>query len=244
MRTIVARTTAVANQLGRPRARAELVMLAGFIVVVAVTIIVCLAFINSNRVWIKYHPDHDKSPLDQIGPFIGGVSLFFAAISAWLTAFLITWRNARLQRYMSAVDSFRALYDAFWTPPDVAFVRRCIISSDEYGKVLQPVLEIRNRTEFNELCSAQNETLERLDKFLSVLVRIKSFSVSKEWDYIIREQRKLLRKVIHGAFWVKYAYNRRPELWLYIFDHWPELLPPNAPRIPDSTRELKWADFQ
>jgi hypothetical protein len=219
-----------------------ILMLGGLLASVAVMVTAIFIFINCNRVWIKHHPS-SQTPFDQIGPFIGGISLFFATLVAWITAFLITWRNARQERYMNAVNSFRALYQAFWTPDDIAYARKWIISEDEYANVLKPVLENRNLSEFNQLDEAQNAKLEILDKFLAVLVRIKSFSVSGELDYIPEAQRTLWRKVIHGSFWVAYAYKHRPELWYYIYEHWDELLPQGAPRVPDPTRELKWEDL-
>jgi hypothetical protein len=159
------------------------------VIAVTVTVIACLVFINDNRVWIKHHPS-DKTPLDQIGSFIGGISLFFATLVAWITAYLVTEKNARLERYASAVNSFRLLYDEFWKP-DVAVARKWVISSTEYNTVLVPVLKNRNKKCLNELCDKQNATLEIMDRFLSVLVRIKSFSVSGELANIPPEQLEL-----------------------------------------------------
>jgi hypothetical protein len=219
-----------------------IVMTSGLVIAITVAAIACFVFINSNRVWLKYHHLSDKTPLDQIGSFIGGVSLFLATLVAWVTAYLVTERNARLERYMAAVASFRILYEEFWKP-EAAIARKWIISADEY-KVLRLVLENRNRKELNELDKDENAILETLDRFLSVLVRIKSFSVSKELDYIALSQRRLWRKIIHGTFWVDYAYKHRPELWTYLYRHWKEeLIPPNAPEIPDLTRDLEFDDF-
>jgi hypothetical protein len=209
------------------------------IITVIVTVIACLIFINNNRVWIKYHPS-DKTPLDQIGSFIGGISLFFATLVAWITAYLVTEKNARLERYASAVGSFRVLYDEFWRP-DVAVSRKWIISSCEYEANLVQVLKHRNSTVLNELGDEQNTILETLDRFLSVLVRIKSFSVSGELSNVPSEQLRLWRKVIHGSFWIKYAYDHRPDLWTYLYRHWrEELLPPGAPELPDPTKALEF----
>jgi hypothetical protein len=209
------------------------------VIAILVTIFACLVFINDNRVWIKHHPS-DKTPLDQIGSFIGGISLFFATLVAWITAYLVTEKNARLERYASAVNSFRVLYDEFWKP-DVAVARKWIISGAEYSAVLLPVLKNRNSTVLNELDEKQNAILETLDRFLSVLVRIKSFSVSGELANVPPPQLELWRKVIHGSFWSRYAYDHRPELWTYLYRHWKvELLPLDAPEFPDSTRGLKF----
>jgi hypothetical protein len=226
-------------------------MAVGVIVSVIVITIASLIFINCNRIWIKHHPLTHLTPLDQIGPFLGGISLFFATIVAWVTAFIITWRNARLERYMTAVNSFRSLYEAFWKSDDISDARKWIISADEYAKILKPVLENRNRQPLNQLDKDkfgwplnqldkyQNDVLETLDKFLAVLVRIKSFSISGELDYIPEAQQILWGKVIHASFWIDFAYNHRLELWVYLHRHWDELIPPGSPEVPDPRQELK-----
>jgi hypothetical protein len=223
-----------------------ILMVVGVLASVAVLIIAILVFINCNRVWIKHHPSSLQRPLDQLGPFIGGISVFFATLVAWITAFLITWRNSRLERHLNAVNSIRAmyeaLYEAFWKPKDIAVARKWIISEDEYAKVLKPVLENRNRSLLNHLNNAQNDVLDTLDKMLAVLVRIKSFSVSGEMQYLPKAQRMLSQKVLHGSFWVNFAYQHRPELWVYLYRHWRELIPEGAPEVPDLNRGLNFED--
>jgi hypothetical protein len=175
-----------------------ILMVVGVLASVAVLIIAILVFINCNRIWIKHHPSNLQTPLDQLGSFIGGISVFFATVVAWITAFLITWRNSRLERRLNAVNSIRAiyeaLYEAFWKPKDIAVARKWIISEDEYAKVLKPVLENRNRSLLNHLDKAQNDVLDTLDKMLAVLVRIKSFVVSEEIEYLTESERVLSAK--------------------------------------------------
>jgi hypothetical protein len=85
----------------------------------------------------------------------------------------------------------------------------------------------------------QNNILETLDQFLAALARIQSFSVSGELCNISPEQLELWAKVIHASYWVDFAYKHRPELWDYMYEHWSELLPANAPKIPDPNRGLE-----
>ena len=175
---------------------------------------------------------YHKDQLGAIGPFIGGMSLWLGAIGVWIQAHIITERNARLghqinernfqtELYIRAVASFRTLYDEFWKTKEISSVRRWVVSGHEYEKELKPVLIKRKASgALNELEGVDNEKLDKLDQFLSVLVRIKSFTHSGEMASLEQWQRDLWVKVLHGTWWIEFITKNRPELHDYLEAHW------------------------
>jgi hypothetical protein len=131
-----------------------LLLTTGLLTAVTMVTVSVFVFINSNRVWLKHHQSN-MTPLDQLGRFLSGMSLFLAVLVAWTTAFIVTWNNVRMDHYLRAVNSFRSLYEVFWRQESCSLARRWIISSDEYGKVLKPVLNNRNRSKLNDLADDQ-----------------------------------------------------------------------------------------
>src|SRR4051812_41260181 len=81
----------------------------GIIVAVALMIGACLVYSNIHR-----PSPNTTGKLDQLGSFIGGISLFFTVLVIWFEASLIRNRNSNMALQTKAVDSFRLLYDEFW----------------------------------------------------------------------------------------------------------------------------------
>jgi len=187
---------------------------------------------------------HASGDLSNLGTFIGGISLFTSAIVILFEAQTVTAKNHRFEQYTSAVNSFRALYREFWGEPTNAEVRRWIISAVEYESSLLPVLTERNKdpsSSGNRLDARNNETLDKLDRFLASLVRIRSFSLSPEYTYISKAQQPLWTKILNREFWIHFIYKNREELWTYLYRHWKvDLLPKNAPEKYDPKIQLKF----
>jgi hypothetical protein len=139
-----------------------------------------------------YAPDHTHSPLEFVGSFIGGVSLFVTAIAIWFEANTITARNFQVDQYVNAVNAFRSIYDEFWTEDDIAEVRCWLVSEVEYNENLRGILADRCKSEINRLKHEHNHKLDKLDRFLAVLVRIRSFNTSLEFSLINDEQKKIV----------------------------------------------------
>jgi hypothetical protein len=168
-------------QTSRPLLPAYVIMISG--ILVAIIIIVLIIFI-----------ENDSATLGQIGPFIGGMSLFFGALGAWIAAFIITARNA----------------DRGW------------ITSDEEYQELKSCLEQRIKDKnVNALLRLENLKLDLADRFLSVLTRIITFQVSTD---IQRPQLQLLNHSINPSFWFTIIETKRPELHTYLQHHWQYLL--------------------
>jgi hypothetical protein len=194
-------------------------LILGLLVASILMVIACLVFKNNNR-------PHYSTPgkLDQLGSFIGGLSLFFSAIVIWIEAHSITRRNATIERQTTAINSFRLLYDEFWKEKEVAKIRRMIVSSDEYKQILKPILDKRNdmdaRGELNSLCSKENLILDEVDRFFSVLVRMRSFDVSNEIQYLDNKQKILLEKILNEGYFTSFIKENRAELCEYMKNHW------------------------
>jgi len=125
--------------------------------------------------------------------------------------------NIAKEQYISAVNTFRILYDEFWKEDGaVSKARRWIISEEEYNTTLKPVLLERNETGLhNKLAACKNEKMETIDRFCSILVRIQSL---EQW------QRDLWVKILHGKFWIDFIEKNRQELHDYLDLHWKEML--------------------
>jgi hypothetical protein len=203
-------------------------LIVGVIVLSAIMFGACLAYNNIHR-----PAPNNTGKLDQLGSFIGGVSLFLTVLIIWYEANLIRKRkddadrlaaatNTFRVRQADATNTFRVLYQEFWKEPEVSEIRRMIISTDEYEKKLKQILVERNKTgAINNLCADQNKVLDQVDRFLSVLVRFRSFYVSEEFNYIDKTQRKLLAKLIDKDYFIKDIIGqRRSGLMKYIDDHW------------------------
>jgi ABC-type multidrug transport system fused ATPase/permease subunit len=217
-------------QTSRPLLPAYVIMISG--ILVAIIIIVLIIFI-----------ENDSATPGQIGPFIGGMSLFFGALGAWIAAFIITARNAEIEqtnrertaeieRNTRSIEIFRSLYAEFWNTEALSRVRGWITSDEEYQE-LKSCLEQRIKDKnVNALLRLENLKLDLADRFLSVLTRIITFQVSTD---IQRPQLQLLNHSINPSFWFTIIETKRPELHTYLQHHWQYLL--DISKTPPSIRE-------
>lgn len=148
--------------------------------------------------------------LNKIGPFLSGVSLLLAACAAWVTVFKIN----RRAMYMTWLDGFRALYAEFWQNRNIARVRSWISSDVEYAELEKILLE-RLKSKRNLLNAEANKTLEQIDQFCALLVRIEFF----DRTIMTRQQRDLWQRT-YGDFWGK-KINEREALRQYMEEYWP-----------------------
>jgi hypothetical protein len=108
--------------------------------------------------------------LGKLAPFIGAVALLSGTGVAWWTLFLVHRRTID----KAWVDGFSVLYRDFWKDPEMKEVRRWVVSETEYPK-LETVLRRRfgnQPPEFNApntLDLAENEMLEKVDRFCSFM---------------------------------------------------------------------------
>src|ERR1700724_1053173 len=103
-----------------------------------------------------------------IGQLLSGIGLMTAAIVAMWTLHFVHGRTLE----MSWAAAFRALYAEFWNDDQMAVVRKWIISEEEYLKISE-LLRKRLASEKNLLNSEENDKLEKIDRFISLMVRIK-----------------------------------------------------------------------
>ena len=120
----------------------------------------------------------------------------------------------RLQAENRWIETFRALYADFWKDDQIAIVRRWITNEQEYSK-LAAVLSARIQSDFNTLSPDENDMLEKIDRFCSVLVRIEYFGKT---DMPKDRQRKLY-ELTYRFFW-KGKVRQRQELLSYMNKFW------------------------
>jgi hypothetical protein len=109
----------------------------------------------------------------------------------------------------------RALYAEFWNDKEVSQVRRWIISDRLYKDVLQPVLILRN-SDGRDLNEGAVTILDNVDKFLSLLIRLKTLE-----EGIANRRRKSINHLLFAEYWRPPAESRQ-ELRDYIENEWPE----------------------
>jgi hypothetical protein len=148
-----------------------------------------------------------------IGPFISGISLFIAALAAFLTF------NRRANQHQWD-EGFRALYSAFWNDKEFPLLRSWIVSDQLYDAKLRPLLTKRNTTgKFeNNLTEPENLLLDKIDRFCAVMVRARSFGTWRT----SRSRKRLWKKLLYSDVWTN---RNRHELREYIKVQWEELLP-------------------
>lgn len=120
----------------------------------------------------------------------------------------------RLQAENRWIETFRALYADFWKDDQIAIVRRWITNEQEYSK-LAAVLSARIQSDSNTLSPDENDMLEKIDRFCSVLVRIEYFGKT---DMPKDRQRKLY-ELTYRFFW-KGKVRQRQELLSYMNKFW------------------------
>lgn len=78
------------------------------------------------------------------------------------------------------------------------------------------MLAQRNEKEQNDLDKYNNPKLDKIDKFISIIVRLETF---EKRVFMTRGQRALARKLILSKFW-KNKISARQELMTYANNHW------------------------
>lgn len=180
--------------------------------------------------------------------YLSGAGLLTTGAAAWYTAVRVTNRNAAKDREQRretehqraaaarrdalarAVKTFHILYAEIWKDPDISYVRRSIYNDEEY-KEIDLLLQKRNQVEYNNLTRQENNTIEKVDRFCSILIRVKSFSENEEMS----ERQRVLWKKLLEDFWLAKIKARRPAFYTYIINHWPELEEPNISPMPNLT---------
>src|ERR1700679_3825343 len=117
-----------------------------------------------------------------VGPLLGGIGLLITAAAAW-TTYVYYYRRTRDAAWL---DRYRVLYGEFWKEERIAKIRAWISSDLEYAK-LAPILSKRLQSARNEFDATTNNTLEELDYFCSILLRIEFFDRNR----MTREQKAL-----------------------------------------------------
>lgn len=151
--------------------------------------------------------------LAQIGQFLGGIGFVATAVIAAITLFTIN----KKQINDSWLDRFRNLYGEFWKDEDMAFGRKMIVNDENYRE-LELALKKRNEQSTCAVSSQEYDLLEKIDRFCSVLVRIRTFGESK----MNPMQRDLWSKLLYAKFWFD-KIESRVELKKYIDKHWSEV---------------------
>jgi hypothetical protein len=157
--------------------------------------------------------------LGQLGPVLSGISLLIGAIVAWYVYFKFN----RKDLYQRWVDSFRVLYEEFWSNEEMGTIRMWIVSDQLYSTNLEQVLIRRNGQpdNHNNLDANDNKVLNSLDRFCSLMVRAQSFASDRQnMRHLTPEQRALWSKLLYTGFW---AGRGRTELEKYVAKQWPEL---------------------
>ena len=168
----------------------------------------------------------DVATLGQLGPFIGGVSIFLAACAAWLTLWLVQKRTSHL----SWLDSFHDLHKEFWDENNVT-VRSWIISERSYIATFQPVLSDRLKSKENSLSTQANKILDDLDRFCSLLLRMELLN-----EIGMNSAQRKLWESIHGEYWINQI-NERQQLREYISKYWPQIHIDKKLTQPDELRK-------
>src|SRR4051812_4786306 len=105
-----------------------------------------------------------------IGQLLSGIATLIIALCAGIIATVISFQQTRKQW----VDDFRSFYAEFWNDKEVSEVRRWVASKQIYDQILRPALVQRNKQTENELDEEACIKLDKLDKFLSVLIRLQA----------------------------------------------------------------------
>jgi len=146
----------------------------------------------------------------EVGQLVGGIALLTTAFVAAATFILVTLWQANRQW----AEDFRALIADFWKDEDASLVRMWVISDQLYSKELKSVLIRRNAQKENALDHNDSAKLDKIDKFLSTLVRFQTFKAR----WMFKQQRNLLAKMPYD-YWLVKALSH-PELRRYIEEHW------------------------
>ena len=145
-----------------------------------------------------------------IGPLVGGIGLIIGAVIALITYHFVHARSLEI----NWLNNFNSLYHEFWKDNEIAEVRQWITSENDYGMICKVLSNRGKPHEKNELASSDNEKLEKLDRFISLMVRIKFFrKITKKPSH------KKLYDLTFYYYWREKIKSRK-EIMDYIDDYW------------------------
>lgn len=147
----------------------------------------------------------------QIAQLVTAFGIVLTASAGWVTYFF--YHRKTLNENWGTV--FRALYAEYWNSDDMAKMRKCIASEEEYAQ-LEVILRKRLSSVTNLMSSDENDVLEKVDKFCALMIRIISFG-ERDMD---RQQRDLYDPLF--TYWTD-AVIKRDALMKYIALYWESL---------------------
>lgn len=153
---------------------------------------------------------HDVGPW--LGPLLSGTALLIAAVASWVTYAFYHRRTIQ----SAWIESYRLLYAEFWKDEKIAMVRH-MITDDVTYTATEPILLARLKTDSNQLSEQDNQTLELIDRFCALLIRIRFF----ENQQVTKKQRELWNETYRNT-WIA-VIRRRRALASYIYRFWPSL---------------------
>jgi len=126
------------------------------------------------------------------------------------------YRLSTQQQEESWLRTFKESHEAFWNDSVMAEVRSWIICEPAYKKI-EPALIKRRKIKVGELnadtlSKDEYEIIEKLDKFLNVLLRIEAVSSHLKFD-----SNQVFWKKLSADYWVQALLSdARPELQSYV----------------------------
>lgn len=152
----------------------------------------------------------------QFGQFLSGLAFLTTAGIAVLTLFFYH----RKQLDDAWLDRFRDLYKEFWSDKDMQRARHLLNNGEGY-RDLEPILSRRNAMDSCDVPLEDYKILEEMDKFCSILVRVRSFGKSIAMSDV---QEEIWGELLYH-FWIRRIRDRQ-QMRHYVERHWPTLLLP------------------
>lgn len=137
-----------------------------------------------------------------------------AAIAGTGLVALLSLDYTRKTKEESWLVTYRELHKEFWTDEKMAKVRAWLCCDDAYKNELKPILAKRLD---GQILSADYETLDLLDRFCAVMLRVAHMDAASRSKQQIAAYRQL------GYFQWMYIMKRRPEVVDYLKLHWEHL---------------------
>lgn len=151
-----------------------------------------------------------------IGQIMGGFAFLITAIVATVTLLFVH----RKQLDDAWLDRFRNLYAEFWNDKDMVYSRGLITNKLAYDG-LEVILKKRNSHKECDMTLDEYKVLEAMDKFCSIMARVRSFAMSIAMSEV---QEDLWGDLLYNFWMLKI--NNRIELKKYVEIHWNKLLIP------------------
>jgi hypothetical protein len=144
------------------------------------------------------------------------------ALGSGVVAGLVYWLQ-RKRDEEAWYKEFRELHREFWSDDEsLRFSRRCIsndLAYDELRAVLEKRLDQGDKCRLSE---AEYKMLDDIDRFCSVLVRVKDINPGR----LTEAQQRLWDRAYYVYWFNRIESGRRPELQRYINLVWPDVVAP------------------